>query len=134
MSIPTHCKTCEIRCDQACKAEQAYFRAREEGPSKQTRDLALAIPEYAYKYAAYVDRCGRDDTRKAVLPNAFMTYNYVMYIDEGIIYNNHNAAFYIHDFQNVALPIIRRKCTSKQPHNRLHLGFMPLSVIKIDVL
>jgi len=134
MSIPTHCKACKMRCSQACKAEQAYFRALEEGPSKQTRDLALTVPECAYKYAAYVDRCGRNDTRKAVLPNAFMAYNYMMYIDKGVIYNNDDAAFYIHDFQNVALPIIRRKCTGKGPHNRLHLGFMTLSVTKIDVL
>ena len=63
-------------------AEQAYYIARQEGPNDDTRQACLSDPEYAYRYAKYVDKHPRDDTIQVSLSNPGYAYSYALDIDK----------------------------------------------------
>jgi len=56
------------------KFDETYFTAMAayedallllRSPSNATREIACQDPEWAWKYAYYIDKCPRDDTREA---------------------------------------------------------------------
>ena len=62
-------------------SDEAYDKARVEGPRDDTRQAALRSPASSYYYAQYVDKCPRGDTRNAALNDRYYACRYALYVD-----------------------------------------------------
>ena len=67
---------------QPLSPEDALQWARYYGTSKETRDVCLKFPHWAYMYAMYVDHKPSDDTRQAVLPDVTWSERYAKNVDK----------------------------------------------------
>jgi len=63
--------------------EEAYDKAKVEGPSDETREAASKSHEYAYLYALYVDKGPHEVTRAGASKYPSGASTYAQYVDEG---------------------------------------------------
>ena len=77
---------------------EAYLYAKKHGSSEETRKIACREALIAFLYAYHVDKCPRDDTRKAICshPNLKWSAEYAFYyardIDKGSKENTRKVA------------------------------------------
>jgi hypothetical protein len=64
--------------------EEAYEYAKKYGPSDETRGIVCKEPhaQYVFEYAFEVDKCPRDDTRKASYKCLLCLYLYAKNVDK----------------------------------------------------
>jgi len=79
-------------------------------------------PEQAYHRA--IAEGPNDETRDVVLGSLRHSYYYACYV-ERVIFED-GPSIYIKNFYNIGMPYIMER--------RLHVGFLPLNVILLDVL
>ena len=66
-----------------------YKKAKIEGPSDKTRNIALRDAHDAFIYALYIDKKARDDTRQASCrdEDVYWSFAYAMNLDQAIFHD-----------------------------------------------
>ena len=62
--------------------EKAYFKAKKEGPSDLTRNIACQDPYHAYLYALDVDKEPCKQTRDVACQDSHYAYYYALDVDK----------------------------------------------------